>query len=731
MLFYFDILPHYDRWNTMKTHDDILNHLEADIICFQGVSLYPSGFMISRKILLRLEVKSSRSALPKPVALPPSYSAFFSFPVRKSGYSGVATYTRNSTIVPLKAEEGLCGLLEPKPLFSPEERVSDLSAYPQQILRHEELSKPSQRVEEEHEPWIEPDYKDLDSEGRALVLDFGLFVLINVYCPNDGNGTEERDRYKADFHRVLRARIQGLVDKERREVVLVGDINACAAVVDHCEGHLMVAKGIAEGMSGEEGFWGKNARRWMRDLLVDEAEGRRAKGYVVDITRRLHPDRKGMYTCTWRDAFLSLSSSHFWFIIRTGWNTKISARDSNYGTRIDYILITPGLLPWVKGADIQPQIKGSDHCPVYLDLLDEIPDPSQEGISIKLQDVLGVKPSLDGQRNPPRIASKFWSEHSGKQMLLMKFFGKKCDDEDPALQTPGSSSNTLSIPRLPKISPPTTAILYKSAPAAPPTKDISNLQADLQLCPDALKDPAASSDSNTAIVTGPSSTSIQTTITSSQSQGEFDPQLQLHPPSLKSRPSAVPKIISSSAVKRKSTADTLSRSSASSKRQKQPQKSQAQGQGPGQTKLSTFFGNPSSPTSSSSNRKSKSKSSSKSISREPEPESDHDTESQTSLTAVSNTTSASEDPQPIDVDIDAEQCYAIPSQERTQAQDVGFSFSQVNGNGNGNSTSKHVWSALLAPTPAPKCTVHGEPAKELTVTKQGPNRGKRFFICAR
>jgi AP endonuclease-2 len=95
----------------------------------------------------------------------------------------VATYTRNSA---LKAEEGLSCTIEPKPMLRPEERVSPL-AYPQRILRDEEL----QRTEEdEDESWEEPDYKDLDSEGRALVLDLGLFVLINVYCPNDGNGTE-------------------------------------------------------------------------------------------------------------------------------------------------------------------------------------------------------------------------------------------------------------------------------------------------------------------------------------------------------------------------------------------------------------------------------------------------------------------------------------------------------------------------------------------------------------
>ncbi|KAG5728673.1 DNA-(apurinic or apyrimidinic site) lyase 2, partial [Termitomyces sp. T112] len=127
----------------------------------------------------------------------------------------------------------------------------------------------------------------------------------------------------------------------------------------------MVAKGLAEGLVGEEGFWGKDSRRWMRDFMVSE-DG--TSGHMIDTTRRLWPDRQGMYTC---------------------WNTKISARDSNYGTRIDYIMITSGLLPWVKGADIQPHIKGSDHCPVYVDLHDEIVDST--GATIQLQDVMAFK----------------------------------------------------------------------------------------------------------------------------------------------------------------------------------------------------------------------------------------------------------------------------------------------------------------------------------------------------
>ena len=45
--------------------------------------------------------------------------------------------------------------------------------------------------------------------------------------------------------------------------------------------------------------------------------------------------------------------------------------------------------------------------------------------------------------------------------------------------------------------------------------------------------------------------------------------------------------------------------------------------------------------------------------------------------------------------------------------------------------SKQAWNNLLAPIQPPKCLVHREPAKELSVTKQGPNKGKKFFICSR
>lgn len=44
---------------------------------------------------------------------------------------------------------------------------------------------------------------------------------------------------------------------------------------------------------------------------------------------------------------------------------------------------------------------------------------------------------------------------------------------------------------------------------------------------------------------------------------------------------------------------------------------------------------------------------------------------------------------------------------------------------------KAAWSSLLTPLQAPNCIVHGEPSKQLTVNKPGPNKGKTFFVCSR
>lgn len=90
------------------------------------------------------------------------YDAFFSFyrSVPPRGIHGTAIYTKRSVCIPTKAEEGLSETYI-APSVPPQERIggyprcSDLDIVPDDLAK-------------------------LDGEGRAVVLDLGMFVLINL-----------------------------------------------------------------------------------------------------------------------------------------------------------------------------------------------------------------------------------------------------------------------------------------------------------------------------------------------------------------------------------------------------------------------------------------------------------------------------------------------------------------------------------------------------------------------
>jgi exodeoxyribonuclease-3 len=67
----------------------------------------------------------------------------------------------------------------------------------------------------------------------------------------------------------------------------------------------------------------------------------------VDIFRNLYPER----------------------IQYTWWTYITNARARNVGWRLDYFLITPGLVSTVRDVIIHDDVMGSDHCPVSLELV--------------------------------------------------------------------------------------------------------------------------------------------------------------------------------------------------------------------------------------------------------------------------------------------------------------------------------------------------------------------------
>lgn len=166
---------------------------------------------------------------------------------------------------------------------------------------------------------------DFDDEGRILETDFGDFILFNVYFPN-GQMSDERLQYKLKFFDAFFEYTDAL-KKRGRSIVITGDYN-----IAHNEIDLKHPK-PNENTSG----FLRIERDWMDGIVK--------RGYV-DTFRHFYPD---VVKYSW-------------------WSYRAGARRTDAGWRIDYFFVTRDMMDkgWVKGAFIDNDIMGSDHCPVGL-----------------------------------------------------------------------------------------------------------------------------------------------------------------------------------------------------------------------------------------------------------------------------------------------------------------------------------------------------------------------------
>ena len=162
-----------------------------------------------------------------------------------------------------------------------------------------------------------------DNEGRIIALEFENFYYINVYTPNS-----QRGLLRLDYRMTWEDSFRNYLNSFTKPVVVCGDLNVAHKEIDltHPKPNVKNA-----GFTPQE-------RAKMTELL--------AAGYI-DSFRHLYPDKKEAYT---------------W------WSYMGQARQKNVGWRIDYFLVSESLATAIKEASIHPQVFGSDHCPVGLDL---------------------------------------------------------------------------------------------------------------------------------------------------------------------------------------------------------------------------------------------------------------------------------------------------------------------------------------------------------------------------
>lgn len=162
-----------------------------------------------------------------------------------------------------------------------------------------------------------------DKEGRVISAEFPSHFLVTAYVPNAGRGLV-RLEYRQRWDKAFRAYLQGLA--ARKPLILCGDLN-----VAHQEIDLKNPKGNKKnaGFTPEE-------RAGFGQLL---------EAGFADTFRHLYPDTPYAYTF---------------------WTYMMNARAKNVGWRLDYFLVSDGLLEGLCDSKIRSKALGSDHCPITL-----------------------------------------------------------------------------------------------------------------------------------------------------------------------------------------------------------------------------------------------------------------------------------------------------------------------------------------------------------------------------
>jgi exodeoxyribonuclease-3 len=167
---------------------------------------------------------------------------------------------------------------------------------------------------------------EFDDEGRVLQADFGDFIVISAYFPNSQDAGARLD-YKLAFCDAMLKLCAAHV-KAGKHIILSGDYNIAHKAID------LARPKENEGNAG----YLPEERAWMDKWT--------ASGFA-DTFRHFYPDAEQQYS---------------W------WSYRMGARARNIGWRIDYHCVDEGFLPSIKKALIRPDIIGSDHCPVEIEV---------------------------------------------------------------------------------------------------------------------------------------------------------------------------------------------------------------------------------------------------------------------------------------------------------------------------------------------------------------------------
>ena len=165
----------------------------------------------------------------------------------------------------------------------------------------------------------------LDTEGRVLTGELDNVYLVNVYTPNSQRGLTRLDYRTQTWDVAFREYLHGL--EKRKPVIFCGDLNVAHKEID-----------LENPQSNRKNAGFTDEERDTFDRLLSSG--------FIDTFREFH---KGGGHYTW-------------------WSNFGNARARNIGWRIDYFCISESLRPSLVSAEILPEVMGSDHCPIVLEI---------------------------------------------------------------------------------------------------------------------------------------------------------------------------------------------------------------------------------------------------------------------------------------------------------------------------------------------------------------------------
>lgn len=169
-------------------------------------------------------------------------------------------------------------------------------------------------------------YGDPNLEGRLIAAEFEQFWVVTVYTPNSKGDLSRLKLRQLHWDPAFLAYVKQL--EATKPVLFCGDLNVAHQEVDLANPKPNIGK---HGFTSEE-------RQGFQNLL---------DAGFIDTFRDAHPNTIDAYT---------------W------WTHWANARARNIGWRIDYWLASKTLASHVKNPKIHPEVLGSDHCPVSIEV---------------------------------------------------------------------------------------------------------------------------------------------------------------------------------------------------------------------------------------------------------------------------------------------------------------------------------------------------------------------------